>query len=153
MRVLIIEDRPEIASLLGDWVGTFSSEVLIADKLEDAVKIINESPPHTLISLDLNLLDSRSEETMAQIPKIRASNPDAVLIVLTGVATPKDEQRIRDLGADALIEKLDVPTKKTFMDKLRDVVVSLIRQPTRFQRNIAVLEALSRKIARDVQSQ
>jgi hypothetical protein len=113
-----------------------------------AADIISSTPELEVITLDLNLKDSLADETIPRIADIRDKNPDALLLVLSGVLTPKDAAIAMELGADACIEKHDVITEKTFMQRLRDVAVSLVRTPKEYRKRIPLIEALAARVAK-----
>jgi CheY-like chemotaxis protein len=147
LQALIVEDDENLAMVLGSWIENLGYEVITTDSLEKAAKLIKDNPKLEIITLDLNLTDSRTENTLSSIEQMRASNPNALLVVVSGMLTTQDEERITKLGADGFMEKHDVPTEKSFFGKLRDVTMSLVRTPKNYTRNAALVEALAKRVA------
>lgn len=147
MKALIVEDEDSMQMVLRLWLERMGYEVQVTDSIELAATIIANTPELELITLDLNLKDSRVNTTIPRIREIRARNPNALLVVISGALTSKDEKMVTEYGADGFMEKQDVPTEKTFFGKLRDVVTSLTRTPRQYARNIPLLESIAAKIA------
>jgi CheY-like chemotaxis protein len=148
MDALIIEDNKNMARVLRTWLEAMKFDVTVTDSMTLAADIISSTPELEVITLDLNLKDSLADETIPRIAEIRDKNPDALLLVLSGVLTPKDTAIAMNLGADACIEKQEVVSEKTFTQKLRDVVLSLIRTPREYRKRIPLIEALAARVAK-----
>lgn len=147
MQALIIEDEKEMAAVLRSWLEKLGFVVTVTDSMALAAEIITATPELEVITLDLNLKDSLAPTTIPRIKEIRRNNPQALLVVVSGVLTPKDESAAIEYGADAAIEKHDVPTEKTFGQKLWDVLSSLVKTPQAYAKRIPILEAISKKLA------
>lgn len=147
MKALVIEDDPNLAKVIASWLMRCGYEVTVTGSIVEAERLIEEASKLEVITLDLNLSDSTRDLTIPRIKVIREKSPDALLVVISGVATKQDEELVRSLGADGLLEKHRIPTEKTFWSRLHDVVSSLIQTPQKFQRNAEKLEAIALRIA------
>lgn len=147
MNALIVEDDDNMAQVLTKWLEAMHFTVTVAASMSEAARIIAEMPKLEVITLDLNLPDSRASETIPRIKDIREQKPDALLVIVSGVLTSEDHKIAAALGADAAFEKHEVPTEKGFMQKLRDVMVGLVRTPTQYASRLPLLEALAKKVA------
>lgn len=149
MKALIIEDDKYIALILRTWLEGCGYDVAVTGSMAGASKYIEGAGELEVITLDLNLEDSTHDRTIPRIKEIREKNPNALLVVISGVITMSESHVITGLGADAFIEKHDIPTERTFWSKLQDVVSSLIRSPQQgLQQKTIVLEAIASKIAK-----
>jgi len=84
LAVLLIEDNPEVASLMSAMLKKAKSvcfEVMIADTLEDGLKLLNANAFDGIL-LDLTLPDSNGLETVRSVHSHASNIP---IIVLTGV--------------------------------------------------------------------
>jgi CheY-like chemotaxis protein len=147
-RILIVEDAPEMAKLLVRYLQPVAREIIVAESMEHAFAVINQVNPFDIVTLDLNLPDSRTEETRDKIREIKRINPDALVVVITGVVRPEEQERIIAAGADGYVYKVDImgqPTK--FWQTLSDVLKSVVKTPTRYTKNVAIMERLNAAIA------
>jgi CheY-like chemotaxis protein len=147
-RILIVEDAPEMAKLLVRYLQPVAREIIVADSMEHAFAVINAVDPFDIVTLDLNLPDSRTEETRDKIREIKRVNPDALVVVITGVVRPEEQAKILEAGADGYVYKVDImgqPTK--FWQTLSDVMRSVVKTPTRYTKNVAIMEKLNSAIA------
>lgn len=148
MDALIIEDNKNMARVLQTWLEAMGFAVSVTNSMTLAAEIIASTPELEVITLDLNLKDSLADETIPRITEIRDYNPNALLLVLSGVLTPKDAKIAMELGADACIEKQEVITERTFTQRVRDVVTSLVRTPVAYRKRIPLMEALAARVAK-----
>lgn len=142
MIALIIEDEVPIAEQYEKYLTSLGYQVTIVDRLASAIGLIKAIPNIEIITLDCNLLDSRATETIERIKEIREHNPSAMLIVISGVLTQVDVDRAIKYGADGIIEKVDIPTDKTFFQKLKDIFT---KNPLNTKYSL-LLETLTKKI-------
>jgi CheY-like chemotaxis protein len=148
MQALVIEDDKNLARLLAKWLAGCGYEVRVCSTLSEAEAYIFAVPDLRIITLDLNLTDSTHETTIPRIRDIRDQNPQALLVVISGVIGHSEESTITRLGADAMIEKHEIVTEKSFLGKLWDVLSSVFRNPTAYQTRGIVLEGISKKVAK-----
>lgn len=153
MKILIIEDDVAFAGLVERFMSEISSDIVIAHSFRDAIKALTVIPLPDVITLDLALPDSDTEKTISQIHVLREANEKSVILVLSGIVTPIDRNRIIQAGADEMLLKNDMlpmGTKgKGFMANLYDVISFLIKQPVRYQANVRILELLAERLSKN----
>lgn len=144
MKILVIEDDPNIASFYKMWLNRIG-EVTVTGNLDEAFAMIDEAT--LLITLDLNLMpNSTTHQTLARIAEIKYRAPNALLIVLTGCIKPEDAQYALAAGADGFIHKSDVFTEKSFFTKLREFVQSyMAAPPKKMEQHLRVMEKIAEK--------
>lgn len=148
MHVLIVEDDPGLAEMIARYLEPVADEVQIAYTMAEAERAMAEAKELHLITLDLNLPDSRVNETLDAIPRLRKVHPDALIIVLTAMVDPHRELEVLDAGADGYMYKqLLRYGQPRLLSTLRDVVFSVIKRPNRFQQSVGLLEKVAVKIA------
>lgn len=115
------------------------------------MEVINGVSPLDLVTLDLALPDSTTEQTLNRIQEIKAIRPNCLLVVVTGAMRPEQEEEAIAQGADGFMHKTMVcRDSKTFLGTLRDIGRSIMRQPLRYQKNLPLLEKLTQKICEHV---
>jgi DNA-binding NtrC family response regulator len=82
-RVLLVDDDPDFCEALGDRLRSLGFEVSVADRGPEALRLCREEPP-AIVLLDLVL---PGMDGMAVLEAIRHSEPDVVVIVITGHGT------------------------------------------------------------------
>lgn len=101
MSILVIDDEVSIRNLLHTVLKRKGYEVFLADSGQKGVDMFERiHPPITILDLymqDLNGLDVLSH--------IRAIDPKAFVIMLTGVGTKEAETKALTLGADVFLRK------------------------------------------------
>lgn len=134
-------------------MGEISSDIVIAYSFRDAIKVLTVTPLPDLITLDLSLPDSNTEATISRIHVLREANEKSVILVLSGIVTTVDKQRIIDAGADDLLLKQEMMPMGTkgngFLTNLYLAVSSLIKQPVRYQANVRILELLAERLSKN----
>lgn len=111
IRVLIIEDNEVTAFLskrafLKTKLEPFNDKILkcqIARSLKKGLKLISVFNPH-LILLDLNLIDSDTENTVEKIKEIKAKSTAAILILTGSAPVELIETAIKN-GATSYLSK------------------------------------------------
>lgn len=148
MRILIVEDEPAVSRLIARFLQPVATESpLIAATMKEAKDIIGTTNPIDLVTLDLLLPDSSAEQTLASIKEIKALKPDCLLIVLTGMMRPGQREEALAQGADGFMQKTEVfRDTNTFFGTLIDIARSVVSVPSRYQRNISLVEKIAEKI-------
>ena len=95
--ILLIEDEPELASLLEEILG--GHEVRTANTMEQAVEILRSFEPCVVIS-DLSLPDVPRSEV---IERIRRAAPAPPIILMSAIAPEELAQTGREQGATRII--------------------------------------------------
>jgi DNA-binding response OmpR family regulator len=101
MRILIVEDEPEIAALLGEQLRDAGFECDRVGSIGDAVDALRG------FSYELALLDRRlpDGDGLSALPSMRAVSPRTRIIVLTARDAPHDKAHGLDAGADDYVAK------------------------------------------------
>lgn len=100
-RILVIDDELEIRRLLYTVLSRKGHEVYIADEGQRGVEQFVESRPMITI-LDLRMPGMNGMEALEQI---RAADPHALVVMLTGWYSKEAEAQARSLGAVAFLKK------------------------------------------------
>ncbi len=122
-KILVVDDEMLICDLLRVGLSGHQHEVFIATNGEEALKVFrSEHPRITLLDIDMPEMNG-----IQVLRRIRAEDPLACIIMLTGAATDRLENESRQLGVtdflkkglslDVLVGTLDremvAPTKKS----------------------------------------
>ncbi|MGE0867443.1 MAG: ATP-binding protein [Kofleriaceae bacterium] len=101
--VLIVEDNPDAAEMLGAVVETLGHEVRVAHAANAALAILDEWTAHVILS-DLGLpgLDGYA---FARLVRSRPSPQRPLLVAISGYGNPADKERARHAGFDHHITK------------------------------------------------
>lgn len=150
MKILIIEDDKNIAMVLEQFLKPISSQITIAQNMEQALKAVAEAEDIELITLDLGLPDSDVTSTVKrQIRKLREIKPNSLIIVVTGYDLPNLESMAMEEGADGFIVKQDESfTAKGFLEVVAKIVEKYMKSSTHPTRSIELLEKVSTRIAK-----
>jgi CheY-like chemotaxis protein len=104
-RVLVVEDDPEVVYILSGLLTAHGYEVCHAPHSMAAFHMLvtpQEALPHVVV-LDIGLPGVRG---VAVLEFIRITlGSDLPVVVLTGVATPEEEERLKELGVSAFLRK------------------------------------------------
>jgi two-component system KDP operon response regulator KdpE len=104
-RVLVVEDDPEVVDVLRRLLTAHGYQVYYAPHAMAAFHMLvtpEEAQPHVLI-LDIGLPGINGVAVLEFI-RLRLRS-DLPVVVLTGVATAEQEERLRELGVSALLRK------------------------------------------------
>lgn len=150
MKILIIEDDKNIASVLEQFLQPISAHITIAYTMEQALKVVTEADDVELITLDLGLPDSAIESTLRQkVREIRAIRPNSLIILVTGNAIEGLEETAIQEGADGVILKQQEDfTQKGFLTVIAKIVEKYMTDPQPPHRSISLLEKVSNRIAK-----
>jgi len=113
--ILIVDDEPAFCDLLKWLLKSHGHEVLIAYNGQDAIDSYMQCRPHfTLLDLRMPEMDG-----LEVLKKIRAIDPKATVMILTGWGTDQLEQQARRLGAtDFLSKKMSLDSIVASMERL-----------------------------------
>jgi DNA-binding NtrC family response regulator len=101
MKVLLVDDEKEFVESLSERLELRNLEADIAYDGEQALKAIKKGK-HNVMVLDLRMPGIDGIEVLRRVKK---SNPDIQVVVLTGHGTDKDEEQAKKLGAFAYMKK------------------------------------------------
>jgi DNA-binding response OmpR family regulator len=99
--LLVVEDDPQVAELVARSVVDVVAEVRTAGNAAEALRLFGESTPDALI-VDVGLPGGRDGFDLLR--EVRAGS-DVPVMMLTALATPEDQERGLDLGADYYVTK------------------------------------------------
>lgn len=102
VRVLIVEDDPDVGTGLEDFFRFKGYDVTRVPDGEKAVREITMLPPYDIVLLDLMLPEKGGFEVLREV---RQSGVDSPIIVLTAKSETKHKLRGFDLGADDYVTK------------------------------------------------
>lgn len=104
MKVLIVEDSPEICERLRNMVAELENIELLADvdNEKDAIASICNQHPDTVI-LDLTLAQGSGIEVLKQVKQ--NNNCPCKIVILTNYAYPQYRKKCMQLGADYFLDK------------------------------------------------
>jgi len=100
-RILVIADEPRIRELLHTVLQHKGHEMVLAESESTGVEHFRQERPDLTI-LDLHLPHLNG---LAVLTQIRAIDPHAPVIVLTGVGSETAEQQARVLGVSEVLRK------------------------------------------------
>jgi DNA-binding response OmpR family regulator len=118
-RILIVDDNPEIRSMISKWLGKKGFEIREAADGDEALVIARAEQP-ALIVLDV-MMPGVSGWEVARELKQDPSTSSIRIVVLTAIGKSMNEMTSPLYGADAFLDKpFDV-------QKLEDVIRDLLR--------------------------
>lgn len=120
MKILIIEDNPLVAQRLVSSLKR-SHTVEVASSGDEGLRLIDANPFDMLL-LDLGLPDAHGSEICK---RVRDTNKDIPILIVTGDNTTNNKVNLLDIGAD------DYLTKPFNADELRARVQALSRRRIR----------------------
>lgn len=112
LRLLIVEDHPDTAELLGSLLQLRGHEVAIAASVEDALRLAGQMPFDLVVS-DVGLPDATGYDLMRQL---RARMP-ILGIAISGWGRPEDIEKSREAGFSEHL------TKPVGLKKLEQAIV------------------------------
>lgn len=99
--ILIVDDEKDICVLLESLLRNQNYHVVYANSLKEAYLKLRHVKPR-FIFLDLNLPDGSGFDA---ITRIRASHPQAKIVIISAYDSPRERNTARQLGAQHFIEK------------------------------------------------
>jgi two-component system CheB/CheR fusion protein len=118
LRVLIVDDNVDAATVLGQLVGMLGHDVALAEDGPAALAAAAATPPD-LILLDIGLPGMDGYEVAARLRA--AGQTRAALVALTGYGREGDVQRSRDAGFDHhLVKPVDLAQLQRIIAELRE---------------------------------
>lgn len=100
-KVLLVDDEEDFTNALSKRLEARNLKVKTVNRGEDAINMVNEHSFDAII-LDLAMPGMDGLETLQ---KIKASHPDAEIIMLTGHASVENSVKAMKIGAEDLLEK------------------------------------------------
>ncbi|MEO6545738.1 MAG: response regulator [Nitrospiraceae bacterium] len=100
-RMLVIDDEESIRKLLSTVLTRKGHEVFLAENGQKGINMFERMRPLITI-LDLHMPGLNGLEVLS---RLRAINPQACVIMLTGYGTDEEEAQALALGADDFLKK------------------------------------------------
>lgn len=135
--LLVIDDDEVVRDVLAEFFTGEGASVATTDTAAGARALAAQLLPDVII-LDLRLPDTNGLELLAAL---RAEDPDAAIIILTGHADVRTAVGAMHSGAHDVLEK------PVDLDRLRDATTRALEH-LRLQRELSVLRASSTEAAR-----
>lgn len=101
IRILVVDDEPEICDFLKEFLVKKNYEVTTASDAEAATQMVKERRPH-LVLLDIRMPQKDGVVLLKEIKKI---NPGIGVIMVTAVRDETLAKETMTLGADGYITK------------------------------------------------
>jgi DNA-binding response OmpR family regulator len=119
-KVLIIDDEPNVRTLLDMRLRHHGYDVLLADNGWKGLQLYNQEHPDVIV-LDLKMPELDGVTVLKQIRSVDFKQP---VIILTGDTTPETERQVRALGVSGFI------IKGSSMKHLVDTLNSILKPST-----------------------
>jgi two-component system KDP operon response regulator KdpE len=107
MKILIVDDEPEIAELIKPILELKGYTVVSVQTGQDALDIYPKENPDVIL-LDLGLPDIDGREVLKNI---KLKSPQAKIIIVSGYSDTKTQQELISQGADYFLSKPVIPSK------------------------------------------
>ena len=104
MRVLIVDDSPQVAATLEIALSNSGWDAACAPEVKIALEILDTLPPIDAIVTDLDMPRADGYSLIAAV-RSHARCAAAVIVVTSGSTAPNVEQRAITAGADAFFSK------------------------------------------------
>ena len=101
MRILVVDDEPEICSFLQEFLMKKSYEVLTATDAAEALKCVKAKRPH-LVLLDIRM---PQKDGVALLKEIKEMDRDIGVIMVSALKDEVLAKKTLELGADGYITK------------------------------------------------
>lgn len=115
-KVIIVDDEKDVVDVFSDYLELQGVQIVgVGYDGKEAVELYHDKKPE-IVFLDISMPDY---DGFYALKKIKESNEDSVVILITGDLTKETESKAEELKASAIIYK---PFK---IDKLMDVIGKL----------------------------
>ena len=132
-KILVIDDEPNVRTLLEMRLRHQGYEVLIADNGRKGLQLYRQKHPDVIV-LDLRMPELDGFTVLKEIRGVDLKQP---VIVLTGDMTPSVERQVRALGVSDFI------VKGASMNLLMDTLKSLLKSSSLAMGCSTVIETLA----------
>lgn len=101
MRILIVDDEPQVAEVLAKSLAREGHRAEVAHSGEEALRLLGSTEPDALF-LDVSMPGMNGLHVLAEVKRRRPALP---VVVITGNATPEEVDEVKRLGAVDVIVK------------------------------------------------
>jgi len=115
-RVLVVDDDPNVASMLSDMIETFGYRTATASNAVQALRAVREFLPHVVL-LDIRMPGIGGDTVLV---RLRTSTPSLPVIMVTGNRDEDEAKRVLAAGA------LDYVSKPVDSDYLEHAIAAAI---------------------------
>jgi CheY-like chemotaxis protein len=119
-KVLVIDDAPNVRTLLAMLLRQQGYDVILADNGWKGLQLYRQKHPDVIL-LDLNMPELDGVTVLKQIRSVDLKQP---VVILTGDSTPATEQQVRALGVSEFI------LKGSSLHVLANTLTRLLKTPT-----------------------
>ena len=99
--ILAVDDDEKIRALLSTLLKRKGHQVFTADHGQKGIEVFRRERPHvTILDFEMPVMDG-----LAVLREIRAIDPQAPVIMLTGAGTEERKQQARELGVTHFLAK------------------------------------------------
>ncbi len=106
--VLVVDDDRVLSHLVGSLLREKGYKIIPAFDAVQAMMVAMKRPPVDAIVLDVNMPGGSGEETLRKL-KMSTRTATIPVIILSGSIDSEAQDRVRALGADAVLSKPLVP--------------------------------------------
>jgi DNA-binding response OmpR family regulator len=107
MKILIVDDQPEIAEFTAPILKQKGYEVITAENGQTALNVCPKENPD-IVLLDLGLPDMDGREVLKNI---KVNIPQIRIIIVSGYSDTKTQDELISQGADYFLSKPVMPSK------------------------------------------
>jgi DNA-binding response OmpR family regulator len=132
-RILVIDDEPNVRTLLDMRLRHQGYDVLFADSGWKGLQLYRQEYPDVIV-LDLRIPEL---DGITVLEQIRSVDPKQPVIILTGDTSPETERQVRALGVSGFI------IKGSSMQQLVDTLRCLLKPSSLAISGVVVIETLA----------
>jgi len=132
-RILVIDDEPNVRTLLDMRLRHQGYDVLFADSGWKGLQLYRQEYPDVIV-LDLRIPEL---DGITVLEQIRSVDPKQPVIILTGDTSPETERQVRALGVSGFI------IKGSSMQQLVDTLRCLLKASSLAISGVVVIETLA----------
>src|SRR5207249_10024498 len=103
MKILIVDDEPQVAEILAKSLGREGHQATIATSGEQALSLVGTYDPDALF-LDVSMPGMNGLDVLAEVRRRRPSLP---VVVITGHATPDEVAQVKKIGRASCRERVE----------------------------------------------
>jgi len=144
MIVLIVEDEKNVTQVWKEFLEEIG-EVRVAYDPEEGLRLMAQPPYPEVVLLDLSFPTSRADQTLSlYLPRFRAINPEATIVIITGNTEDAIMQLSKQLGADFFGKKPENSSSQSaLLRAIKEGATALATNQPSYTQPLRVLELLN----------